>query len=121
MNWIRSSWSRLVAWLDGSSHPQNAQTKYKVEYVSEEPDQLSHGILYAVGESGHLWYVTFQCPCECGGVINLNLLPDDSPVWIFRDAPGGATIEPSIWRTTGCRSHFFLQGGRVLWCKKVRR
>jgi hypothetical protein len=26
------------------------------------------------------------------------------------------TLSPSVWRTTGCRSHFIFRRGRVVWC-----
>ena len=43
---------------------------------------------------------------------------DDSPSWRcyleFRKKP---SLEPSIWRTTGCHSHFFLRRGQIVWCR----
>ncbi|MBZ5667533.1 MAG: hypothetical protein LAO30_23405 [Acidobacteriia bacterium] len=59
------------------------------------------------------------CPCGCRSVIQLSLLREDSPHWtVFIDKGGVTTLFPSIQRTAGCRSHFFLKKGRVVWCPK---
>ncbi|MFX8036043.1 DUF6527 family protein [Acinetobacter baumannii] len=26
------------------------------------------------------------------------------------------TLSPSIWRSKGCRSHFFVREGLIVWC-----
>jgi hypothetical protein len=91
---------------------------YRLEYVSEEPTKLRTSTVYAVGENGHIWHVTFLCPCRCGAPISLNMLPDDSPRWhlsVHGDTP---TLTPSVRRQVGCRSHFFLRRGRVDWCRR---
>ncbi|WP_228480154.1 DUF6527 family protein [Pseudomonas aeruginosa] len=35
------------------------------------------------------------------------------------DGKGRPTLYPSIWRTTGCRSHFWVRKGRIHWCGKA--
>jgi len=89
---------------------------YEVLRVEEEPDHLRPRALYAIGENGNLWHVTFVCPCGCAESISLNLLPDDSPRWTLHEQPEGPTLEPSVWRTAGCRSHFFVRRGQIVWC-----
>jgi hypothetical protein len=89
---------------------------FAVVHVSEDPEDLSPGTLYAVGENGNLWHITFLCPCGCLAVIALNLLPDDDPCWTLRLSIDGPSLSPSVWRTTGCRSHFILCRGQVVWC-----
>ncbi|WP_425373246.1 DUF6527 family protein, partial [Klebsiella pneumoniae] len=37
----------------------------------------------------------------------------------FVDGKGRPTLYPSIWRTTGCRSHFWVRIGRIHWCGKA--
>lgn len=93
----------------------------RVVFVEDEPDELERDVLYAVGENGHLWQATLVCPCGCLARIALNLLPDDTPRWRLRVDDGVPTISPSIWRTTGCRSHFHVRGGRIDWCSNRRR
>ena len=57
--------------------------------------------------------------CGCGDLIQLSLLQKDSPHWRFRgDACGLFSLKPSVWRTAGCCSHFFLRDGLVLWAPR---
>ena len=63
-----------------------------------------------------LWHVALVCPCGCGATIALNVLPDASPRWRLYESADGPTLSPSVWRTTGCRSHFILRRGGVIWC-----
>jgi len=83
--------------------------------VDELPDSLAQRHLYLIG-SRVPWSVALLCPCGCGEVIQLSLLPDDSPSWTLgfddKDLP---TVSPSVWRTKGCRSHFFVRDGMIVW------
>lgn len=88
---------------------------YRLCVVVEEPDRLNPDCLYAVGKNGHLWHLTFVCPCGCKDVISLSLLPEDSPRWSLTQGADGPTIHPSVWRKRGCRSHFFVRDGMIAW------
>ena len=89
--------------------------------VEESPEELRRGEIYLVGENGHFSCVGMMCPCGCGEVIQLNLVAGTRPVWaVERDSDTGAvTLRPSIWRTSGCRSHFLVRGGRVQWVSRT--
>jgi len=83
--------------------------------VDELPDSLAQHRLYLIG-SGVPWSAALICPCGCGKVIQLSLLPDDSPSWtVSFDRDGLPTLSPSVRRTNGCRSHFFLRHGAIVW------
>lgn len=85
--------------------------------VEEIPDVPKNRTLYLIGER-QPWSAAFLCPCKCGEVIQLSLLPQDSPSWSATvDKDGFATLAPSVWRTKGCRSHFFVRRGSVVWCR----
>jgi hypothetical protein len=57
------------------------------------------------------------CPCGCGDVVQLNLLPTTRPRWRVEDHPNGTvTLFPSVWRQKGCRSHYHLRRGVIVWC-----
>jgi hypothetical protein len=80
------------------------------------PDAPKEGRIYLVGEPDRPWSAALLCPCGCGEIIQLSLLRDDAPSWRVNVAPGGAvTLHPSIWRIRGCRSHFFIRSGRLIW------
>lgn len=71
---------------------------------------------YLVIEDGIEEYLALLCPCRCGETIYLNLLPDDRPCWrLERGRNQTFSVHPSVWRTTGCCSHFFLRAGKVIW------
>ena len=49
--------------------------------------------------------------------IELNLLPQVRPCWSAEEHQDHTvTLTPSVWRQSGCRSHFILRRGRVSWC-----
>jgi hypothetical protein len=78
--------------------------------------------VYVAGEEPHLWAAALLCPCGCGEVIHLNLLEDTSPSWkVRKNRDGSITVMPSIWRTKGCHSHFFIRNGHVDWCRLDNR
>lgn len=73
--------------------------------------------LYAIGEE-EPWLASFLCPCGCGDLIQLSLLRNDSPSWCLTiDEENLPTLSPSVWRTRGCRSHFYLRRGAIDWVR----
>lgn len=89
---------------------------YRGLSVREIPDTLDPKTIYIAGDKGHKWVAVFVCPCGCRQTIQLNLLHDADHVWnttIHRDA--SITIRPSVWRITGCRSHFIIVKGQLKW------
>lgn len=81
------------------------------------PKSLRRNTVYVVMDEGEPWYTSFICPCGCKSVLNMNLLPDESPLWQVCDHNDGTvTIKPSIFRKIGCKSHFWLRHGRIDWC-----
>lgn len=91
--------------------------RIRLQAIKEEPDFLRKTIAYLVGEQGHEWHVVMMCPCGCGEKIFLNLLPDTRPLWrLTAHSDGTFTMSPSVWRTAGCGSHFFIRRSRIEWC-----
>lgn len=110
MSWFKhlTRWFRLI--LD-------PRRTYGHTFVEDPPDELSDAVVYLVGDDPTtLWSAQFKCPCACGETIALSLIPRDDPSWkatVTRQ--GKITLYPSVWRIKGCRSHFFIRDGRVLW------
>ena len=93
------------------------QPQFQAEFAVDVPDKLALGKLYLVGESGHYWCAAMHCPCGCGEAIQLSLVKNDEPSWRFRlDRQKRPSLFPSVWRTVGCRSHFILRQGDIIWC-----
>lgn len=108
IGWVWRQLSRLWRW---------GPKRLRTVMVEELPDRLDPLALYVAGENGHLWFAAMVCPCGCGETLHMNLQPGTSPCWSFRGHPDGSpSLSPSVWRKVGCRSHFFLRGGEVVWC-----
>jgi hypothetical protein len=82
--------------------------------LDELAERLRPGEVYLLGQKGHYWCAALPCPCGCGAVIQLNLTTGTHPRWTARiEQDGTLTLSPSVWRTEGCRTHFFLRAGRI--------
>ena len=79
------------------------------------PDDIDPGSIYLLGTTGRPWAAAFACPGGCRELIELNLLPEGNPSWraaVHKD--GTASLHPSVWRTIGCQSHFWILRGRIV-------
>ena len=91
--------------------------KLVVVYMEDLPDNLSQRTVYLLGSIDAPWCLAMMCPCGCKEVIQLSLLEDDSPRWTFSlNSKGLISVTPSIWRVRGCKSHFFVKKGMILFC-----
>src|SRR5580698_8418642 len=92
--------------------------RYAIQRVLETPDRLKDCTLYLIGKPKP-WSAALLCPCGCMETIHISLLENDSPSWSLhigqRNKP---SLEPSIWRKEGCRSHFYLSRGQIVWCRR---
>src|SRR5437763_127695 len=91
---------------------------YRTTVVEETlPKRLLKKILYIVQEDGFLEQASMLCPCGCGRILQMNLIPDEHPCWeLTRHSDRTATLYPSVWRKKDCGSHFWFRQGRVHWC-----
>jgi hypothetical protein len=76
------------------------------EYI---PNGKEPGVLY-VSERYQL--AIHRCPCGCGVEAVTPLGPDG---WTLTREPEGPTLAPSILNR-GCKAHYFVRAGRVVWC-----
>jgi hypothetical protein len=59
-------------------------------------------------------WLIMLCPCGCNEIIPINLDERAGPAWEFYDDQiNGLSVFPSIWRDTGCKSHFIVWYGRI--------
>ena len=108
-DWLRSWWRR--------EDPPFATVR-----TEELPDRLEPRHVYVLGEGANRWFVARACPCGCGELIQLSVMEGRRPRWeLTENADGTVSVHPSVWRTEGCRSHFFLRRGRVEWCRTGER
>lgn len=80
--------------------------KYVFENISEQLHHwdIKEGVVYICEPEQ---YAMLRCPCGCGTMLFLNLIPNTHPGWTIT----GNTIKPSMNRTIGCRSHFSITNG----------
>lgn len=57
-----------------------------------------------------------SCPDGCGETITINLDPRTSKAWRFYRKRNQVSIFPSVWRDTGCQSHFIVWNHVIVWC-----
>lgn len=67
-----------------------------------------------IQRGGPRWLL-LKCPCGCGEELPINLDCRAGKAWrYYRDTGIGVTLFPSVWRDTGCESHFIVWRGRIL-------
>lgn len=111
MTWLRRLWRAAWRWVWRQPLP------FRTVWVEDLPDILDAQHVYIVGEGGHLWFAALLCPCGCGATVHTSFMPEGHPRWTLTvHADGTISLAPSIWRTRGCRSHFFLRRGIIAWC-----
>jgi Family of unknown function (DUF6527) len=69
----------------------------------------------AIVKRGTLRSVVMKCPDGCGDVITLNLDSRTDKAWRIYKSKRGLTLFPSVWRDTGCQSHFVLWNDAISW------
>jgi hypothetical protein len=117
--WLVAKWTvatsaceRILGWFGFGI------TRYRIQAVEDLPEQLQPHVLYVVTQGSVRVYAAMTCPRQsCRDTVNMNLIPDDYPVWRLNVEQGGlASLHPSVWRKTGCGCHFWLRNGKVRWC-----
>jgi hypothetical protein len=80
------------------------------------PNKLGSAIVI-VGDAEHEKWAFMECPCQCGDVIEVNLMRSHPPFWqVSSDQLGRVTFAPSLWRASGtCGSHFLVRKNKVIW------
>ena len=112
---LQRLWSWVVHSHDGM------RGRYGVVAVGDLPETLVAKRLYAVSEGGQCWLAALSCPCGCGDTIQLPMIEGQRPRWTLTATTFRfPTLAPSIDRTAGCRSHFWLRRGKIEWCAPSR-
>lgn len=107
--WLARQQEALLAWWRGD---------LIIEVLDGDllPATISKGKLIHLVDGGESWSAGLTCPCGCGEVIELMLLPNVRPRWeLSIDHLNRPTLFPSVWRSTGCRSHFWIRNGHICW------
>jgi hypothetical protein len=56
-----------------------------------------------------------MCPCGCGEQLPMNLDSRAGQAWrLYRGRNDSLTLYPSVWRESGCESHFIIWRDQIL-------
>ncbi len=109
MSWV---W-RLLGWVRWKLW----RTTFRARDAADLPDEIAARTVYVVGGREENWCAVLLCPCGCLETIQLALLKGGRFRWVVStDRLGAPSIRPSVWRVVGCKSHFVMRCGRVVWC-----
>ena len=107
----------LLGWL-AARQPRPRVMPYRPERVEDLPDNPRPFVVYVAGAGKNAWAASLVCPCGCDEVIELNLLQQVRPRWkVTENTDGTVSLHPSVWRDSGCRSHFIVANGAIRWCQ----
>lgn len=60
--------------------------------------------------------LAMKCPDGCGEELTINLDARSGPAWRYYKDLNGVSLFPSVWRDTGCQSHFIVWRSKIYWC-----
>lgn len=88
-----------------------------VSDIDEVPTRIPKRRAYLVAASKLEKWLVFDCPCNSGHQIMLNLDLSRLPYWSLLTSRGQRiTVSPSVDHDgTDRRCHFLIQQGRVIW------
>ena len=114
--WLSSLWHFVWSSKSQTILPLKTKSFYQVELSEDLPEFLSDNSILVMQDGNEPELLAFICPCGCKENILLNLLGDASPQWRFSITDDKIIdVHPSIWRTVGCKSHFWIIDGNVKW------
>lgn len=67
----------------------------------------------ALVERGRPRLLVILCPCACGEEFAINLDRQAGKAWTAYRRGSAFTLFPSVWRDTGCKSHFIVWNDTV--------
>lgn len=89
---------------------------YKYKYIEDVPDFPKSRTIYIIGNQGYYWQLVVECPCGCKKLLYMNLMKEHYPNWSYQISERNKiSISPSIDRFVGCKSHFFIKNGHLIW------
>lgn len=92
------------------------QWKGVVESQSEARSLLNHPGDTVLVKRGRPRALVMRCPDGCGDELVVNLDARVGPAWRLYETRKGPTLYPSVWRESGCESHFIVWNRKIYWC-----
>lgn len=115
-----SRWFKyLIGFLAGIRPGKQRDKLFSIVITEAAPslEALQSSVLHVVRANGKDRWAMLRCPCGCGEVLTLSLQDVHQPHWRLTQSNfGHPSLYPSVWRQTGCFSHFWIKDGQVQWC-----
>lgn len=97
----------------------NPNPKLKLKAIVQSRSEASEHMLSpgdaVLIERGTPRWLLLSCPCGCGAELPINLDSRAGPAWrLYRGQNAAVTLYPSVWRESGCESHFIIWRDRIL-------
>ncbi len=94
--------------------PQRIRLKATVSTRGEASGHLKTAGDAVLIQRGRPRWLLLSCPCGCGEEFPINLDPQAGPAWrLYGNLQSGLTLFPSVWRESGCRSHYVIWRDRI--------
>jgi hypothetical protein len=90
--------------------------KGQVEQRHEANPLLTTSGDAALVHRGVLRSLAMACPDGCGELLTINLDARAGKAWRAYGSQEELSLFPSVWRETGCKSHFILWRSKIYWC-----
>lgn len=92
------------------------EKQYKYNYVEDVPDELKSDLLYIISNDNFQWQIVMLCPCGCKKILHMPLIKEGHAKWKYEiDKRNRISLHPSVNRIVGCKSHFFVRKGKIIW------
>ena len=99
-----------------TTHAREVRMLGEAQHRDEAEARLEQPGDAMIVRRGVLRSLVMRCPDGCGETLAINLDPRMAKAWRFYERRGQATLFPSVWRDSGCESHFIVWRGKILWC-----
>lgn len=81
------------------------------------PPQMPIRSIVVTVEDEEIWCVGLKCPCGCGYTIELPIIKEAKPRWDLNiNLQNQISLYPSVFLKKGCKSHFWVKNGKIIWC-----
>jgi Family of unknown function (DUF6527) len=111
MKWTSFWWRQLVARFA-------PRRTLKIVEGDMLPSKLPRRNLVMARDGDEDWSIGMQCPCGCDQRLEMMVLAGVKPRWdVSIDRRGHVTLHPSVWLQEGCKSHFWVRSGKIVWCE----
>ncbi len=108
---------KILSWILKNIDKALPARRVKIIEGDTPPKNLPFRDIVLAREGNEDWAAGFKCPCGCGKKLEVLLIKEVKPNWSLKiDEYNRPTLHPSVWLKTGCKSHFWMKKGKIIWC-----